>query len=232
MYQLSHQVNNKPLFIALGVAVILHFLFTLTYQIDSEWTTPKPRFLPVILVQPDTSIAAVEPTLINPTPIKPVLEKPAPIKAEPKPIDKPKLTAKKTEIDYLGREQWGIVKRLSSAETIQKIFVDLPADISQQALSLNLYGIKNSIDFALRSCTNGVKNYVYKDCPADRLNLAILDAGKNIRTVAPLLLIAPSPALRLSLSSPGNPQWLSDIERPFENWTYLAGLPTLNIPIN
>jgi len=242
MYQLSHQVNNKPLYIALGVAFLLHFLFTLTYQIDSEWTSPKPQVLRITLVPLPTKIAAVEATSTNT-----IQNKSASLTVKPKSVVEPKsavepksidntfdntlVTAEKTKTDYLSNEQWIIVKKLGSKEMVQKLFVDDPADIRQLAHSQNGFGLQDKINFTATTCTNGVKNYVFIGCPVDRLNLATLVVDKQFITPTPLLVLPASTDIQLSLSLPVNPYWPNEFERPTENWAYLAGLPTLSIPI-
>ena len=142
MIPLSHQVNNKPLVIALGVAFVLHFFFTLTYHIDFEWTAPKPSVLNITINEAPTKTAVVEPALIKPIPAAqetPKLDIPrAAVKAEPETF----------KTDYLASEQWAIAKKVTQAEYVQRIFVDIPPVTTQHALSLYLYVPADPIDTA------------------------------------------------------------------------------------
>ena len=67
MIPLGHQVNNKPLIIALGIAFVLHFFFTLTYHIDFEGTALKPSVLNITLTDTPTKTAVIEPEVIKPS---------------------------------------------------------------------------------------------------------------------------------------------------------------------
>ena len=223
MTPLSHQVNNKPLVIALGVAFVLHFFFTLTYHIDFEWTAPKPSVLNITLNDAPTKTAVVEPALIKPTPA--VQETPKPdiprtvVKAEPE----------TSKTNYLTGEQWVIAKKVTTAEYVQKIFIDIPPVTTQHALSLYVFVPADPIDTAAISCTNGVKNYVFINCPNDSLRLAGIE--ETDATMEPLLVMPTSRAPQYALSTPTHPRWYNEVNRPNEDWTQLAGLPTISVPI-
>ncbi len=103
-------------------------------------------------------------------------------------------------------------------------------NIEHQVHSLYLYVPGGPIDVAAISCTNGVKNYVFIKCPNDTLKLASI--GEVDATMKPFFVKPSLRAPQYALSTPTNPRLYNDTERPTEDWTHLAGLPTVLIPYN
>ena len=228
MIPLGHQVNNIPLVIALGVAFALHFLFTLTYHVDFEWTAPKPGVLNITITEPATKTALVEPEVIEPALIKPIpADQETPKPDIPRAVVKAEPETPKT--NYFAGEQWVIAKKVTTADNVQKIFIDVLPVTTQHALSLYSYVPADPIDTAAITCTNGVKNYVFTNCPHDSLRLASIE--ETDATMEPLLVMPTSRAPQYALSTPSNPRWYNEEERPNEDWTHLAGLPTISVPI-
>ena len=85
------------------------------------------------------------------------------------------------------------------------------------------------MDSAVTSCTDGLKNYVFINCPNDSLKVASIGEVGATKT---LFLATPtSRELQYGLSSPSYPRWYNEVDRPNEDWTHLAGLPTISAPI-
>ncbi len=211
MLQLSHQVNNKPLLIALGMAFILHFLFTLTYHIDFTWTAPKQNILHLTIAPPALKMAILEPDIVEPN-----LAKPEP--GVTKPDNKPNIFTD---------PQWAITKKVSTSEYIQKIFVDTPVNTVPPVLSLSLFVRTDLLNKPTELCSNGMRNYSFIECPVDHLVLTAIE--DNNYSIKPLFELPTPRTAQLALSTTNNPQWLSDIDNPYENRTHLAGLPTVSL---